>query len=102
MSAGPSTLNLVGTPCPINFVRIKAALDHTTPGVPLAALVEAGPVGLDLAESLRMAGYDVLAVEERGDSLLLTASRRKLVSARPVPRRKDTPCARKARRRRGR
>ncbi len=102
MAAEQNTLDLVGTPCPLNFVRIKAALDRTAPGVPLAALVEVGPVGLDLAESLRMAGYDVLAVEEHGDSLLLTAGRRKVVSARPVPRRKDTPCARKARRRRGR
>ena len=102
MAAGQNRLNLVGTPCPLNFVRIKAALDRAQPGVPLAALVDTGPVGRDLADSLRMGGYDVLRVEEHGDALLLTVRKRKLVSARPVPRRKDTPCARKARRRSGR
>ena len=102
MAEGQNTLNLVGTPCPMNFVQIKAVLDRTAAGVPLAVLVDTGPVGQDLAESLRMGGYDVLRVEERGDSLLLTVRKRKVVSARMVPRRKDTPCAKKARRRRGR
>ncbi len=102
MAEAMYTLNLVGTPCPMNFVQIKAALDRSEPGVPLSALVDSGPVGQDLTESIRMGGYDVLTVEEHGNSLLLTVRKRKVLEARPVSRRNDTPCAKKARGRRGR
>ncbi len=102
MATSGNTLNLVGTPCPMNFVQIKAALDRAEPGVPMAALVDSGPVGQDLADSLRMGGYDVLTVEDRGNALLLTVRKRKVLKARPVSRRNDTPCAKKARGRRGR
>jgi TusA-related sulfurtransferase len=102
MAAASNTMNLVGTPCPMNFVQIKAALDRSEPGVPLAALVDTGPVGQDLADSLRMGGYDVLTVEEQGNALLLTVRKRKVFTARPISRRNDTPCAKKARGRRGR
>lgn len=97
---GDGTLNLVGTPCPMNFVQIKAALDRSEPGTPLAALVDSGPVGKDLTDSLRMGGYDILAVEDRGNSLLVTVRKRKIVSARPSSRRDKSPCHKAARRRR--
>ena len=93
-------LNLVGTPCPMNFVQIKAALDRSEPGTPLDALVDGGPVGQDLADSLRMGGYDILAVEDRGNALLVTVRKRKVISARPSSRREDTPCHKSARRKR--
>jgi TusA-related sulfurtransferase len=102
MAAGGNTLNLVGTPCPMNFVQIKATLDRSEPGVPLDALVDSGPVGQDLADSLRMGGYDVLNVEEKGNALMLTVRKRKVLKARPVSRRNDTPCEKKARGRRRR
>ncbi|MBW7998127.1 MAG: sulfurtransferase TusA family protein [Candidatus Glassbacteria bacterium] len=100
MAAADDTLNLVGTPCPMNFVQIKTVLDRSEPGRPLAVLVDSGPVGQDLADSLRMGGYDILAIEERGNSLLVTVRKRKIISARPVSRRDDTPCHKSARRRR--
>jgi len=93
-------LNLVGTPCPMNFVQIKAALDRSEPGDPLQALVDGGSVGRDLSDSLRMGGYDILAVEDRGNALLVTVRKRPVISVRPSSRRDDTPCHKSARRRR--
>jgi TusA-related sulfurtransferase len=94
-------LNLVGTPCPMNFVQIKSALDRAEPGAPLDALVDAGPIGTDLTDSLRMGGYDILAVEDRGNELLLTVRKRRIVSTRPSSRRsKELPCQKPSRRKR--
>jgi len=57
-------------------------------------------VGRDLSDSLRMGGYDILAVEDRGNALLVTVRKRPVISVRPSSRRDDTPCHKSARRRR--
>ena len=93
-------LNLVGTPCPMNFVEIKTALERAEPGASLDALVDGGPVGADLADSLKINGFDILSIAERGASLLLTVRKRQIVSVRISPRRKETPCHKSARRKR--
>ncbi|MCE5270390.1 sulfurtransferase TusA family protein [bacterium] len=50
-------IDLRGEACPMNFVRIKLALDRLAPGKLLLARVDPGPVAADLERSLTAQGY---------------------------------------------
>jgi len=75
------TLNLVGTPCPLNFVTIKTTLDRLDPGVRVRVRLDPDPVGSDVAASLRDNGYDVLSVSVEAEAYVAVVRRRPLVSA---------------------
>ena len=70
------TLNLVGTPCPMNFVMIKTTLDRMPAGELLQVSLDQSPVGLDVAGSLRDNGYDVVSIEERPDRTVVQVRKR--------------------------
>ncbi|MFN4278866.1 sulfurtransferase TusA family protein [Thermosynechococcus sp.] len=69
------TLDLRGTPCPLNFVRTKLRLQQLPPRQPLEVWLDAGEPIEQVPDSLRMAGYDVLGIEPRQDYFALQVQR---------------------------
>ncbi|WP_448527503.1 sulfurtransferase TusA family protein [Parathermosynechococcus lividus] len=69
------TLDLRGTPCPLNFVRTKLRLQQLAPQQPLEVWLDAGEPIEQVPDSLRMAGYDVLMVEPRHEYFALQVQR---------------------------
>lgn len=53
------TLDLRGTPCPINFVRTKLRLEQLPPGTLLEVWIDPGEPVEQVPDSLTMAGYQV-------------------------------------------
>ena len=62
-----ASLNLRGTPCPINFVRTKLRLETMTPGQILEVWLDAGEPIEQVPDSLRMEGYLIQSVDETKD-----------------------------------
>lgn len=58
-------LDLRGTPCPLNFVRTKLRLEKMPPGSLLEVWLDPGEPIEQVPDSLRMAGYDIEAIEDR-------------------------------------
>lgn len=69
------TLDLRGTPCPLNFVRTKLRLQQLPPQQPLEVWLDAGEPIEQVPDSLRMSGYDVLGIEPRQDYFALQVQR---------------------------
>lgn len=69
------TLDLRGTPCPLNFVRTKLRLQQLPPQQPLEVWLDPGEPIEQVPDSLRMAGYDVLGIEPRQDYFALQVQR---------------------------
>jgi len=63
MNNEPS-LDVRGISCPMNFVRIKIALEYLPPGTVLSVLVDASPMAQDVESSLKDQGYEVLTLVE--------------------------------------
>lgn len=60
----PSTcLDLRGTPCPLNFIRSRLALEALEPGAWLQLDLDAGEPEETVAEGLRQAGHRVERVQ---------------------------------------
>jgi len=64
-------LDLVGTSCPMNFVRIKLCLSKLLPGAVIRVRVDGGAVALDLKRSLEDQGYEVLSFEQEANSTVM-------------------------------
>ena len=60
-------LDLRGTACPMNFIKIKIFLEQSGTGSGVRALVDADPVATDVCRSLESQGFSVLQKEEIGD-----------------------------------
>ncbi len=58
-------LDLRGTPCPLNFVRTKLKLQQMKPGALLDVWLDPGEPIEQVPDSLTMAGYLVIGLEER-------------------------------------
>ena len=69
------SLDLRGTPCPINFVRAKLQLEKMPPGSLLEVWLDAGEPVEQVPDSLRMEGYGIEALEDCGDYCLLRVRR---------------------------
>jgi TusA-related sulfurtransferase len=67
-------LELRGTPCPLNFVRIKLELDRLGELVPLSVIVDSGEIGRDILLSLRSQNFVVTDIIESKDSLRFTVA----------------------------
>jgi TusA-related sulfurtransferase len=65
----PVRLDLRGTPCPLNFVRTRLALEKLPPGGLLLVELDAGEPERMVAEGLRGEGHGV-EVEALGDGTL--------------------------------
>ena len=53
-------LDLRGTPCPVNFIRSRLALEKLPPGGLLQVELDAGEPEQMVAEGLRSEGHDVV------------------------------------------
>jgi TusA-related sulfurtransferase len=59
-----TTLDLRGTPCPLNFVRTKLRLEQLTVGEKLEVWLDAGEPIEQVPNSLRMEGYSIEQIQE--------------------------------------
>lgn len=69
------SLDLRGTPCPINFVRTKLQLEKMPPGALLEVWLDAGEPVEQVPDSLRMEGYAIEALQSQGDYCVLQVRR---------------------------
>ena len=67
-------LDLRGTPCPMNFVRIKLELDKLPTGAELDVAADGGDTGRDILRSLDRQDYRVTGLWEEEDSIRFTVS----------------------------
>ena len=65
-------LDLRGTLCPLNFVRIKLELDKSGPRMPLRVVTDSGDTGRDILRSLRAQGFSVKEIVVSEDNLQFT------------------------------
>jgi TusA-related sulfurtransferase len=70
-----ASLNLRGTPCPINFVRTKLKLEQMKPGEVLEVWLDPGEPIEQVPDSLRMEDYIVESIDDRGDFFSLRVRR---------------------------
>ncbi|HIK45153.1 MAG TPA: sulfurtransferase TusA family protein [Leptolyngbyaceae cyanobacterium M65_K2018_010] len=69
------SLDLRGTPCPINFVRTKLQLEKMAPGQLLEVWLDAGEPVEQVPDSLRMEGYDIAGLRDCSDYFALQVRR---------------------------
>lgn len=75
-SGAPDTsLDLRGTPCPINFVRTKLQLEKMSPGSLLEVWLDPGEPVEQVPDSLRMEGYIVESLTDCSDYFALRVRR---------------------------
>ena len=65
------SLDLRGTPCPVNFIRCKLALETMQPGDHLSVQLDRGEPEAMVLPGLRDAGHRVDIPEETPDWVLL-------------------------------
>ncbi len=68
-------LDLRGTPCPINFVRTKLRLEQMEAGALLEVWLDHGEPIEQVPDSLKMEGYLIEALEDRGEFFSLRVRR---------------------------
>jgi TusA-related sulfurtransferase len=73
--APDETLDLRGTPCPLNFVRTKLRLQQLSPGLLLEVWLDPGEPIEQVPDSLTMAGYTVEALIDHLDYFALRVRR---------------------------
>ncbi|MFM8297100.1 MAG: sulfurtransferase TusA family protein [Microcystis aeruginosa] len=69
------TLDLRGTPCPINFVRTKLQLEKMTAGERLEVWLDAGEPIEQVPTSLTVEGYQIESIENRDSFFVLKVYR---------------------------
>jgi len=65
------SLDLRGTPCPVNFIRCKLALESMQPGDQLAVQLDRGEPEAMVVPGLREAGHDVVVGNATPESVSL-------------------------------
>ena len=69
------TLDLRGTPCPINFVRTKLQLKKMPAGERLEVWLDAGEPIEQVPTSLTVEGYQIESIEDRDSFFVLKVYR---------------------------
>lgn len=64
----PDRLDLRGTPCPLNYVRTRLALEKLPAGAELEVWLDRGEPERLVSEGLRQEGHAVLLTPLEGDS----------------------------------
>jgi len=70
--APPDGLDLRGTPCPLNYVRTRLALEHLPDGAELVVWLDQGEPERMVSEGLRHEGHGVTLVPLDGEAVRLT------------------------------
>ncbi|MEO0867127.1 MAG: sulfurtransferase TusA family protein [Cyanobacteria bacterium J06642_11] len=65
------TLDLRGTPCPLNFVRTKLKLQQMPMGNLLEVWIDAGEPVEQVPDSLRSSGFQIEKLEESAEGYFL-------------------------------
>lgn len=60
-----ATLDLRGTPCPLNFIRAKLCLEQMPAGSWLEVWLDGGEPIEQVPDSLSMEGYQIEQIQER-------------------------------------
>lgn len=68
-------LDLRGTPCPLNWVKTKLALEEMPAGALLAVLVDEGNPARNVPRSAAADGHRVVAVVPDGDGVRVVIAR---------------------------
>ena len=63
------TLDVQGISCPVNAVRVKAAVASLNDGELLEVLVDEGEAVIRVARTLKDSGYRIVKVENRGNGV---------------------------------
>jgi len=66
------TIDLRGTPCPINFVRSKLQLEKMSSGQLLEIWLDGGEPIEQVPNSLTMEGYSIESIEPQEDYFILS------------------------------
>ena len=74
-SVPDAQLDLRGTPCPINFVRTKLRLEQMETGALLEVWLDPGEPIEQVPDSLKMEGYPIETLEDRGEFFALQVRR---------------------------
>ncbi len=61
------SIDLRGTPCPLNFVKTKLKLQQMLPGTLLEVWLDPGEPIEQVPDSLSMEGYAIERLEDHGD-----------------------------------
>lgn len=69
------SLDLRGTPCPLNFVRTKLKLQQMSPGSVLEVWLDPGEPIEQVPNSLTLEGYVIEHLEEQPDYCVLMVRR---------------------------
>lgn len=69
------TLDLRGTPCPINFVKTKLKLEEMAPGEVLEVLLDDGEPIINVPRSVKEEGHQILKIEKEGEFFRLFIKR---------------------------
>jgi TusA-related sulfurtransferase len=71
-SAPPEPLDLRGTPCPLNYVRTRLALERLPAGAELEVWLDRGEPERLVSEGLRHEGHAVTLTPLDGDAVRLS------------------------------
>ena len=66
-----SSLDLRGTPCPVNFIRCKLTLEQMSSGDSLKVCLDRGEPEAMVLSGLRDAGHRVECIEQAPDSVTI-------------------------------
>ncbi len=66
-----ATIDLRGTPCPINFVRTKLQLEKMAAGELLEVWIDAGEPVEQVPDGLKMSGYAIEKLDDRDGFFVL-------------------------------
>ena len=74
-AAAAPDLDLRGTPCPLNFVRTRLALERLAPGDRLVVWLDAGEPDRQVAEGIAADGHGVERLATAAGAVQLTITR---------------------------
>ncbi len=74
-AAAAPDIDLRGTPCPLNFVRTRLALERLAPGERLVVWLDAGEPDRQVAEGIAADGHGVERLATAAGAVQLTITR---------------------------
>lgn len=70
------TVDMRGTPCPLNWVKTKLLLEEMETGAVLAVVVDGGAPARNVPRSVRAEGHEVLEMEATPEGVRVVIEKR--------------------------
>lgn len=70
------SLDLSGVLCPINFVKVKLAMEELQNGELLEVILDDGEPMANVPKSIKEEGHKIIKVEKQGEQYRLTVEKR--------------------------